>query len=257
MKLDIQFKELEILVSNMGASQITWESDVKIATIETDWKIILETKGIDVDIDDIEIMPNGLLGYRGEQILLHIKEISSFSQYSLPKFHFYQCGKLNSMKNAGRFDRYVVTQRKDGTFLVDKKIGYNEYEKNKIEKLSVCYFCLSWYNKKYRKRYSVDDFNIAAFFENFTNTPITHKPTHTDITAPASGYSENWNNIALELKERYNWTCQQCGKYCADKTGLHVHHINGVKSNNLESNLKVLCVLCHSEQPNHQHMKRN
>jgi hypothetical protein len=257
MKLDIQFKELEILVSNMGASQITWESDVKIATIETDWKIILETKGIDVDINDVEIMPNGLLGYRGEQILLYIKEVSGFSQYGLPKFHFYQCGKLNSMKNAGRFERYVVTQRKDGTFLMDKKVGYNHYEKDQIEKLLVCKYCLNWYNRHYRKNHDVYDFNIADFFENFTNTPIIHKPSHTDITAPASGYPENWDSISLERKNRYNWTCEQCGKYCADKTGLHVHHINGVKSDIRESNLKVLCVLCHSKQPNHQHMKRS
>jgi hypothetical protein len=254
MKLDVNFKELEILVSNMGASQITWESDVKISNIKRDWKITLETKGIDVDINDVKIMPNGFLGYRGEQILLYIKEINGF--YDLPKFHFSECVTLNKMKTSGRFERYVVTQRKDGTFLMDKKFGYNEYQKDQIEKLLVCKNCLNWYNRHYRKNHGVYDFNIADFFEHFTNTPITHKPTHTDITAPASGYTEDWDNISLELKNRYNWTCQQCGKYCADKTGLHVHHINGVKSNNLESNLQVLCVRCHSEQPNHQHMKR-
>jgi len=42
------------------------------------------------------------------------------------------------MKNAGHFERYVVTQRKDGTFLMDKKVGYNHYEKDQIEKLLVC-----------------------------------------------------------------------------------------------------------------------
>lgn len=78
----------------------------------------------------------------------------------------------------------------------------------------------------------------------------------TDITAPASGYTENWNKISLELKERYNWTCQQCGRVFKDN-GLHVHYIDGVKSNNKESNLKVLCKYCHAEQPNHQHMKQH
>jgi hypothetical protein len=37
---------------------------------------------------------------------------------------------------------------------------------------------------------------------------------------------------------------------------LHVHHINGVKSDNSEMNLRVLCQYCHGEQPNHEHMKQ-
>jgi Cu2+-containing amine oxidase len=33
--------------------------------------------------------------------------------------------------------------------------------------------------------------------------------------------------------------------------------VNGVKSDNSITNLKVLCVECHSEQPNHGHIKAN
>jgi hypothetical protein len=121
MKLDIQFKELEILVSRMGASPVSWKSDVEVIIIKPDWKITLEEKVIDVDIHDIDITPDGLLNWNGEQILLYIKEVRIFGYYEtkLPKFHFYQCRTLDDMKNKGRIERYVVTQRKSGTFLID------------------------------------------------------------------------------------------------------------------------------------------
>ena len=170
MKLDIDFSELEKLVKKMSATPVHWESDLKITVLETDWKIDLETKGIDVDIEDIDIQSDGLLKYRGEQILLYIKEVTSFGEaVNLPKFHFYQCRTLLTMHNRGRFERYVVTQRKTGYFLMDRKIGYNDYEKDVEEKLDVCKNCLNWFNKNYRKHYAVDTFNIVDFFENFPN----------------------------------------------------------------------------------------
>ena len=36
---------------------------------------------------------------------------------------------------------------------------------------------------------------------------------------------------------------------------MHVHHINGDKLNNNESNLKCLCLYCHAHVDNH-HLKR-
>jgi hypothetical protein len=256
MELSIQFKELENLISNMGAIFRVWDSEVQPTP-----PIIFEPIDIDlgngtvVNIEDIDIMPNGLLDYRGEQILLHIKEFNT-SYPKPPKFHFYQCSTLNSMTATGKLKRYVVTQRKNGTFLVDTTMNGRTLKKDKEEKLLVCQHCLTWYNGQYKKHYSVDNFDIADFFEHFPNTPITYKPPHSDEDAPAQDYPPNWYSIAQSYKERHGWTCKQCKiNLDSHRYLLHVHHLAGVKSYQQNYDLKALCVLCHSEQPNHQHMK--
>jgi hypothetical protein len=259
MKLDLDFTALETLVSNMGASAVVWESIITNTKVETDWKIVLETKGLDVDLSDVEIKLNGLLHYRGEQILLYIKEVSSFNHnVNLPKFHFYQCRTLNDMQSKGRFERYVVTQRKTGYFLMDKKTGYDSYEKDVEEKLNVCKNCMNWYNNKFGKSYTVETFVIAEFFGHFIQSPISRQPTYTDKNAPLSGYTEDWNTVSVRHKEQCRYICQQCGIDLNNhKKLLQTHHVNGSKSDNSPSNLKALCIECHSDQPSHGHMKKN
>jgi hypothetical protein len=188
MKLDIDFSALEKLVKEMGASSIPWTSGVDVINTVYGWEIILETTGIDVDIKDIEKTDDGLLKYNGKQILLYIKVVNQLSQYGLPKFHFYQCATLNNMEKQKRFERYVVTQRKTGYFLMDKKHGIDYYEKDVEEKLDVCKNCLNWYNRVYRKNHSVSTFDIPEFFQHFQNTPINKKPTNTDLFSSPQNY---------------------------------------------------------------------
>ena len=193
MKLDINFKSLENLVRNMGASSVDWVSSVEVTHIETDWKITLETKGLDVGINDIEIQLNGLLQYRGEQILLYIrKEVTG----DLPKFHFYDCMTLKTMKKMKKFYRYVVTQRKDGYFLMDTKVSHKEYSKDQLVHLDVCSNCLYLYNKHNNssKNYTVATFNIIKFFENFAQLPISLLPTNTDTNCKTSYFFNGQEN---------------------------------------------------------------
>lgn len=65
-------------------------------------------------------------------------------------------------------------------------------------------------------------------------------------------YPENWNEISRYVRIRDRYSCQDCGR---THTTLNVHHIVSLSkggSNNF-SNLKTLCVDCHSDY--HPHMK--
>ena len=52
------------------------------------------------------------------------------------------------------------------------------------------------------------------------------------------------------------WCCEECGVDLSEyQEFLHTHHVNGIKYDVRPDNLKALCILCHSKQPNHRHLK--
>jgi len=62
-------------------------------------------------------------------------------------------------------------------------------------------------------------------------------------------YSCGFNKrLKLKIKQRDNYTCQECGHKQKDlKYGLCIHHIDYNKKNNKENNLISLCFNCHAK----------
>ena len=72
-------------------------------------------------------------------------------------------------------------------------------------------------------------------------------------------YPKNWTNIARQIKEERNYTCQICGLKCLRPEGsrehltpskigkltANTHHIDGNTFNNSPSNLLVVCSTHH------------
>ncbi len=225
-------------------------------------------KGIEVNnLDEIETQ-DGLFVHKGRQIVIYINDHNYKGRESVMqdpnngnKVHLYECETIAEMKADGRFGRYIKIMPEDNTYPIDDKRGRG------IEvKLYPCRKCLRALDYKrfrtspvYPATKFLDAFDVEEFFGEYSTFFIT-KPEHSNITVPYTGYSKGWHKIAREFKERNGWICGDCGVNLSQNKYheiIHAHHIDGVKYDERDKNLKCLCIVCHAKQPRHGHMKHN
>lgn len=243
---------LNALRRSMGA-----ELRTNLTLDSRDWERtkILETQGIELTqgtgLEEVNILPDGSFEYEGEKVVVYIRDQYERFFEKGYKFHLAECRTLTDMLQKGRSKRYVVTNRKDGKFIVNLTNGEVLTKKGLELELLVCVNCIS----KLRLNKTTKTFSLLEFFQS-ANSKIHNKPLHDEHTAPVNIYPADWDKIARQLKGEKNWTCEDCDLNLIESKGLlHVHHIDGEKSNNKPSNLRVLCAACHAEQPGHAYMK--
>ena len=267
MNIDIRFSALEAAKRAMNAPHVDWASSLATLT-PPDFMIQLGGSGIEIALDEVECSKDGLLTYKGQQVLLYIKDTRQDRHTLLHdtdkarRFHVAdQCPTLEEMRAKNRYDRYVVTNRKDGQFLVDAVDSFNGSIEEIEAPLKVCMNCLKtldygeYTSLGYQQRREFwSAFSIKGFFEEFS-THFRNTPKYTDKTSPPSCYSNNWKEVSEKYRERADWKCDCCGvDLSIHKNLLHVHHKNGVKADDLTHNLRALCALCHRNEPSHQRM---
>lgn len=276
MKLSVSLRALSAQRQRMNAPLSNWE--LKPESLSPRSLILAELEtGVEIQLDELETSTGGLLSYKGEQVLLYIKDTGS-SKWLLEnqpeksrKFHIADCSTLDSMKQKGRFERYVVISGNDGVFPVDWK-DPDTGEKGETEAaLKVCKNCLKaldwlgYENPEYRENSGrgtkmtrneiFQSFDISDFFLSYS-TFFHQKPSRKANEAELNKYVPNWSKISNQRRQKAKWCCEAC-KVDLNQApwALHCHHRNGVVTDNRTTNIEVLCALCHGAQPNHGHMK--
>lgn len=277
MKLSADFSVLEKLRESIGAKKADFSSyrpNVKISKNILELKL-LETgeiilTGVDLEKNLRDV--GGLLGIGNTQVTLHIQEpwadLEELSMVpaSKPKFHLSECKMISDMRNKNRYNRYVTSNKIDGLFTVipqDKETKSWQENLKMRAKLLPCIYCMQKLNyrdfndlKKSQQKKIVNDFTIEDFFEEFSSIFLS-LPLYSEDSYPAGGYTPDWAEISDRERRKVNWTCTCCAVDLSRRRGfLDTHHIDGVRGNNRLSNLRVLCKICHANQPNHQHYKR-
>ncbi|WP_461534720.1 HNH endonuclease [Spongorhabdus nitratireducens] len=263
MKLSVKLDALWASVQQMGAEHTDFDLGEVWDDSVTEFDKELSSSGVEISLEDL-VPEQGLLSVKGRQVLLFIPDHSYRIEDVLAdpgsgnKFHIADCRKLHEMRQRKRFDRYKVTNNLSGDFNIYGSVQSGKAVEG-IARLNVCKLCLSHLNYKGaanaggagRSRL-VESFDIGDFFSTYSSL-FKHLPK--GISHTGTGYTDDWKDVSYKVRKTAGFTCQKCSLDLSEhKKLLHVHHLNGVKHDNSDANLMVLCLDCHRKEPHHDHM---
>ena len=177
--------------------------------------------------------------YRGEYDLRNKK----------PRMHICKCSTLITYIQNGTFRRCYRFAETDKVLVADKS-DFNKVKE--VSDLPLCQNCIRLLQKT-RFRYVTGSRRYVNEIAK-DNQETRDKIRSVDIF----GYTKDWESISRAYRESKEYRCDKCGVQITnpfDYHLMHVHHKDGDKTNNKRTNLRCLCIECHSTI-NPAHRKR-
>lgn len=251
MKLDCNFPELSDLRQRIGAPLVDWHPRANIIIPEAEYEITINKNNAPVVLKRIFDNPKKLATLNGKPAFIYIPVVKE-EFLEKRKYHFMECSHIEEMKDEGRYEDYVATTRDTGEFDLTLISGWERH--NVTLPLGVCRLCLKAINyKNYRRASHLErdriykEFDLKDFLSEHS-TYFDELPKRWDVNLRDDAYPVNWNEISHIYRSLIKWECEQCGLNLSENRNLlHVHHVNGRKSDCRPENLIALCLLCHRE----------
>lgn len=222
-------------------------------------------ENVDVDINDfknnIEFSDEGIFLNTPEgdkqQIFLYKRDYhmtkyrdkyKSEDEYkNYPRFHICKCQTINDYITRGTFELEYRRANTEPILVRDMDLNYRE---KLVSGIHLCKFCISVINaslaNKITEKVANKDIEKATTSHFVKILQEAKKEETTDVDM--FGYTWDWDNISEAYREKKNYICEKCKIEVEplDRFYIHVHHKDKDKTNNKESNLKCLCIRCHS-----------
>jgi len=200
-----------------------------------------EVKSSDITSGAMSFRDDGIFvkGVDGieRQVFLYKKDYH-LEKYGKPRFHICKCSTIQEFIESGSFRQHYVRANSEPVPVYDR----DSFQTVQVSALPLCNYC-----RNIISEYGA--INSTTFVELLREAGGSSQDTDEDIETDLFGYTKDWDDISRKYREKNHYTCEECGLSiddAYDRQYIHVHHINGVKTNNRESNLRCLCYYCHA-----------